>query len=144
MILKGRALLETGRPAPAKVDWKMVRSWFSKANRLDPDDAEPLMRFYESFGAQGIPATRNAVQGLVYAHGLVPQDKDLRMLLVRQLIQDSNFAGAEKTYGPIAYDPHAGKARQARLLVVARLHAKDGAGAVAELDKMAKQANDEE
>ena len=139
LILKGHSMLELGRAAPAKANWKDVRSWLTKANRLDPDDAEPLMLFYQSYRAEGIPATRNAVNGLIYAHGLVPQDSDLRMLLVRQLITDSNFAAAEKAYGPIAYDPHAGKARPARMLVVARLKAKDAPGAIAELDKMAKK-----
>ena len=144
MIIKGRALMELGKAAPKKANWKDVRSWFTKANRLDPDDAEPLMLFYQSFGAEGVPATRNAVQGLVYAHGLVPQDSDLRMMLVRQLITDSNFAGAQKVYGPIAYDPHAGKSRQGRMLVVARLQAKDAKGAIAKLDEMAAKEKSEE
>ena len=39
-------------------------------------------------------------------------------------------------YAPIAYDPHAGKARQARMLVVARLKASDAKGAIAKLDEL--------
>ena len=144
MIVNGRSLMELGKSTPKKANWKEIRSWFTKANRLDPDDAEPLMLFYESFGAEGVPATRNAVQGLTYAHGLVPQDSDLRMLLVRQLITDANFDGAQKVYGPIAYDPHAGKSRQDRMLVVARLKAKDTKGAIALLDQLAtKEEKDE-
>lgn len=144
MIAKGRAMMELGRINPSSADWKGIRSWFSKANRLDPDDAEPLMYFYESFGAQKIPPTRNAVQGLLYAHGLVPQDSDLRMLVVRQLIADSNLPGAQKVYGPIAFDPHAGKSREGRMLVLARLKAKDGKGAVAKLDELAAKDKKDE
>lgn len=140
MIYKGRALMDLGKAEPRKTDWKAVRSWFTKANRLDPDDAEPLMLFYESFGAEGVPATRNAVQGLIYAHSLVPQDSSLRMMLVRQLIMDSNFDAARRTYEPIAYDPHAGKARDERTKVIARLKAKDGKGALTLLDDLSAKA----
>jgi len=136
MIAKGQAALELAKANPKAANWKDIRSGLTRANRLDPDDAEPLMLFYQSFAAEGVPATRNAVTGLAYAHGLVPQDDEVRMLLVRQLIGDGNFASAEKMYGPIAYDPHAGKARQARMLVVARLKAKDARGAIAKLDEL--------
>ena len=139
LIYKGRALMEIGKKDRSKADWKAVRSWFSKANKLDPEDAEPLMLFYESFAAQGATPTRNAVQGLMYAHTLVPQDSSLRMLAVRQLISDGNLEGARRTYQPVAYDPHAGDARDIRLKVVERLKAKDGAGALAALDALAKE-----
>ena len=136
LIYKGRALMEIGRKDPAKTDWKAVRSWFTKANRLDPDDAEPLVRFYESFVAERVPATRNAVQGLMYAHGLVPQDYSVRMLVVRQLVVDGNFDGARRSYAPIAFNPHAGKARAERAKVIELLAAKNGTEAIALLDSI--------
>jgi len=136
MVYKGRALMELGKKDPKTADWKIVRSWFSKANRLDPDDAEPMMYFYETYLAEGIAPTANAVQGLSYAHALVPQDDDLRMLLVRQLVRDGNFNAAAKTYGPIAYDPHSGDERDQRVAVIEKLKAKDAAGASAVLDRL--------
>lgn len=143
MTAKARALMEMGKKNPANADWKDIRSWLSKANRLDPDDAEPLQLFYESFAAEGVPATRNAVQGLMYAHSVMPQVSELRMLAVRQLIIDGNLEGARRTYEPIAYDPHGGKTRDDRVAVVARLKAKDGKGALALLDTLATKEKDD-
>lgn len=143
LIVKGRAMTELGRKSPKTANWKEIRALFARANRLDPDDAEPLMLFYATYAAEGIPATRNAVTGLIYAHGLVPQDSDLRMMVVRQLIVDSNLAGAAKVYATIAYNPHAGKARDEHLKLLAKLGANDAKGALAQLDQMkAKEKKD--
>ncbi|MCL6684240.1 DUF1570 domain-containing protein [Sphingomonas alba] len=136
MIYKGRALMELGRKEPKSADWKAVRALFAKANRADPDDAEPLMLFYESYVAEGAAPSKNAVEGLKYAHSLVPQDDDLRMLLVRQLVHDSAFDAAAHMYGPVAYDPHAGDEREQRLAVMEKLKAKDGSSAITMLDQM--------
>ena len=134
MVYKGRALMELGKKDAKKADWKAVRALFAKANRLDPDDAEPLMLFHQSYVAEGVSPTNNAVQGLEYAHALVPQDDDLRMLLVRQSIHDGRFDAAVHMYGPVAYDPHAGDEREQRLKVMDRLKAKDGPVALALID----------
>jgi tetratricopeptide (TPR) repeat protein len=144
MIYKGQALMELGRKDPEKANWKDIRSWFTKANRSDPDDAEPLMLFYESFVAEGVPASRNSVEGLAYAHALVPQDKDLRMLLVRELVRAGSFEAAVRIYGPIAYDPHAGDEREKRIEVVAKLKAKDGGAALTLLDGIAEKRKKDE
>ena len=143
MIVKGRALVELGRRDRARANWKEARSWLTRANRLDPDDAAPLLYFYQSFGAEGVPATRNAVQGLIYAQALVPQDKTVRRLLVRQMIADSKLAEAGKLYESIAFDPHAGKAREQRLKVLAALRSGKAQEALAALDALAKKEEKE-
>jgi hypothetical protein len=44
--------LAMAKPGSA-ADWKSVRSWFAKANRLDTENAEPLILYYQSFVAAG-------------------------------------------------------------------------------------------
>jgi tetratricopeptide (TPR) repeat protein len=53
------ALVEEDKAAgPAQ--WAQVRKLIAAANRLDPDDPEPLMLFYRSFSAEGREPTKNA------------------------------------------------------------------------------------
>jgi hypothetical protein len=50
--IKSRAMLTLARDAGATADWEAVRRAIASANRLDPDAAEPLMLFYQSFIAR--------------------------------------------------------------------------------------------
>ncbi|MHA4750808.1 hypothetical protein ACX0FG_15925, partial [Enterococcus faecium] len=43
LITKGRALMELAAADPGEADWKTIRGLFGRANRLDTEDAEPLM-----------------------------------------------------------------------------------------------------
>lgn len=126
LLLKGQALMELGRKQPAATDWKAVRSWFTRANRLDADNAEPLLLFYQSYAAEGRAATANSIEGLLYARALVPQDDELRMVATRQLVGDGRFPEAIRTFGALAYDPHAGQSRTRRMKIMAALKAGDG------------------
>jgi tetratricopeptide (TPR) repeat protein len=134
MIMKARALLAMAEADPTKADWKATRALISKANRLDSDHAEPLVLFYRSFLEQGIKPTRNAVEGLLYAQGIVPQDTGLRMMAVRQLIDDKALAKARAMFGPIANNPHAGSSRERLQQVMQALAQGNGAQATALLD----------
>ncbi|MDQ3079781.1 MAG: hypothetical protein M3R03_07265 [Pseudomonadota bacterium] len=141
LIMKARALLAMARTDRAKADWTGLRAVIGKANKIDPDDPEPLMLFYQSYLAQGTAATRNAVDGLLYAQQLVPRDRNLRMMAVRQMIAANKLAEAELLFGPMAYDPHiSGETRDAMLKVMAALKARSGKEAVSLLDAEAKKA----
>ena len=74
MLLKGRAMMAMAKAAPATADWTAIRSVIARANRLDPENAEPLVMFYRTFVAQGVQPTKNAIDGLFYAVALAPQD----------------------------------------------------------------------
>ena len=130
MIYKSRArmkLAEGGKDAAA---WKEVRRLLAAANRLDPDDPEPLILFYNSFGAQGVPATANAVAGLNRAHELAPQDRGLSMLVARQYLVDGKPAEARAALAPLAFDPHGGEASAAVAAIIAQLDAGGAADAL--------------
>lgn len=107
-IAVGKAKLEAGRQAPAAADWANVRSWFLRANKADPENAEPLMLFYQSFVAAGAKPTANAAKGLLYAVVLAPRDEDLRLEAVRHLVVEDRLNEARIMFGPIAFYPHSG------------------------------------
>lgn len=106
LIYKGRALMAQAIADPEAADWKEVRSWFVRANRLEPEFAEPLMLYYQSFGAERVQAPDTAVDGLLYAMLLAPGDEGLRMTAVVELIQRERLAEAKAAFVPIAYNPH--------------------------------------
>lgn len=144
MTMKARALLSMARKDPAKTDWTALRALIGKVNRLDPDAAEPLLLYYQTYAAQGIAPTKNAVEGLLYAQQLVPQDDALRMVAVRQMISDSKLAEARRLFSPLANDPHvSAKNREFRTKLMALLTAGDGKGALAFLDEEKKKTEAE-
>ena len=109
LIYKGRARMELGKTNSSAVDWGRIRGWFIRANKLATENAEPLMLYYKSFTEAGQSPTANAVEALVYALDLAPQDDDLRALAVRQMIVGNRFPEAAEKFAALAYDPHASK-----------------------------------
>ena len=108
MLLKGQAIMERARKAD-RADPKTfssARQWFIKANKLDPEDPEPLMRFYMSYAFAGERPTPNAIAALHYASNLAPQDLGLRLNSAMQYLRDHRAKEARLTLSPIAFDPH--------------------------------------
>lgn len=109
-VFKARAIW--GRLAAAgnatAAQWREVQRWLMLANRIDPDDPEPLALFYRSFAPARMRMTANAVAGLLYAQELAPEDRLLRLTAGRQLLVDGNAARARAMLAPFAGDSHAG------------------------------------
>ncbi|HEX6374898.1 MAG TPA: hypothetical protein VFZ91_04180 [Allosphingosinicella sp.] len=126
LIYKARVAMARARAAGPgdAAAWKEVRRLIAQANRAEPNDPEPLILFYQSFAAQGVAPTRNAVEGLLQAYELAPQDTGLRMNVARQLLVDGKAAEARRALTPIAYDPHGGPLGQAVMAIIARLDQK--------------------
>jgi hypothetical protein len=133
------ARAEKGPPGDAAA-WKEVRRLIAQANRADPNDAEPLILFYRSFAAQGIAPTRNAVEGLLQAFELAPQDTGLRMNVARQLLVDGKAAEARAALAPIAFDPHGGALGRAVTAIIAKIDEVGAGAALAVWDTTAKEA----
>ncbi len=133
LIDKGRARMELAKVRPDS-DWNEVRRWFLKANGVDTENAEPLMLFYQSYGYSGIAPTKNAVEGLLYAVTLVPQDNGLRVNAVRQLLVDGRLTEARKLFAPLAFQPHAPERfRESNAQIMSAITAGDGKRALAVL-----------
>lgn len=139
LIYQGRALLQIGRAAPAVADWKAIRAVLGRANRLDPDDAEPLMLFYQTFRAQGIVPTANALDGLVYAQRLAPQDDGLRLLTVRALLAANKLPEARIVFAPIINDPHRSRWSDHWVAVQAAIDGGNAGGALTLLEQQERE-----
>jgi hypothetical protein len=97
--------------------WQEARSWFIRANHLEPEDGWALERFYRSFLAEGVAPTKSAVAGLEVAFAAVPQDRGLRMTLAMQYLHDGKKKDARLLLAPLAYDPHAAPDNAARRMI---------------------------
>ncbi len=106
LIFKARALTGSATAAKTTPDWTQIRALLLRANRLDPDDPEPLMRYYLTFGSARERPSPSAIKGMLYAAALVPQVKTLRFLATQQLIFDKQWDAAARMFSSIAYDPH--------------------------------------
>lgn len=142
LIAKARASMELAREEPQKANWAAIRDLILRANRHDPENAEPLMLFYESFAAQGAAPIASAVNGLLYARVLMPQDDDLRLMAARQLALDDKFAEARSALVPMAYDPHS-KHRDIAAEAVTAVSSTNRAAALAAIDKLVAKRKEE-
>jgi tetratricopeptide (TPR) repeat protein len=131
ILAKSEAMTEVAKANPKTADWEAIRSTLAAANRLDTEDAEPLVLFYRTFEAQGVHPTANAIDGLKYALVLAPQDSKLRLEYVGQMIDDGRFGEAHEALVPLAYSPHTGKAHDAVRLVLDTVDRRDKTKAVA-------------
>lgn len=109
MIWKGRALLSQAEAKAPGVTFANARGWFNRANRLDPENPEPLLYFYRTFQGSGGKPTANALAALHYAAELAPQDFALRLESARQHIAQGDVARARRMLVPVAYSPHGGR-----------------------------------
>jgi hypothetical protein len=134
LIYKGRAEMMLAQSNP-KADWDAIRHNFLAANKLDTEDPEPLLYYYESFGKSGRRPTPNAIDGLEYALLLAPQDKSLRMMVVSERINMNKFTEAREALAPLAFDPHSNDSRQFARKIMDALSAKDPKTALAAIDQ---------
>jgi len=142
LIYRARVAFERAKASSTGSDsaWKAVRRLIGQANRADPNDPEPLILYYRSFGEQGIAPTPLAVDGLLQAFALAPQDLGLRMNAARQLLVDGNAPDARRALAPIAYDPHGGALGQAVAAVIAKLDSSGAKAALEAWDNATKEA----
>lgn len=132
MVLKGRAMVARAKAAGAKGDtvFDEARAIFIAANKVDTEDPEPLMEYYNSFVEQRKHPTPNAVAALHYASNLAPQDIGLRLNSAFRYIVDNKLPEARQALIPIAYDPHGAETADLARRMLVRLDAGDAKGAL--------------
>lgn len=131
LVRKGLAQLRIaddleGAAADAKV--KQARGWIVAANKAAPEEPLPLVAFYQSQRMTG-RVSPLAVDGLIKAVALVPQDDGFRMMLVAQLAEDKRYSEAIAYLGPLAFSPHASGGQKAALKLYEELKSKRAAAA---------------
>lgn len=129
-IWGGLVAAEDRRPE----QWRQVRQSIGAANRLDPDDPEPLFAFFQSFAAAGEAATDNAMEGLLYAQSLAREDRSLRIETARQLLVRRAAGPARTMLAPLANDSHSGSLGGRIGDILALLDGEDTAAALTGLD----------
>lgn len=136
-IYKAMARMALARQAKDRTPatWGAIRKMITAANRLDPDDPEPLILFYRSYLMAGLPPTENAKKGLMYAFNLAPFDMGLRMNAAMMQLRDGKLAEAREMLRPIAYNPHGGARSTAAAAIIARIDAGNLKGIAAESDE---------
>lgn len=115
LIFKGQVAMR--RAAVAKSTdpavWREARRWFLKANAIDPNFALPFVLYHASFARAGEAPNASAIDGLVRAMDLVPQDTGLRFNVGVQLLMQGDRIGARRALAPVASNPHGGRANRA-------------------------------
>lgn len=140
----GQALIYMGRTKMAQASlakatdpkiWRDARRWFVEASRVDADDPEPKVLFHQSFVAANEKPSRNAIDALIYAQELAPQDLGLRFRVGRQHLVDGKLKEARIAIAAVAWNPHAGPLAKRASAVIAKIDAGDAAGALAAWDE---------
>ena len=129
MIYKGRAIMERAGLGEKGATFAAARSWFQKANKLDPEDPEPLMLFHRAQTRENGRPTANAIAALHYASDLAPQDLGLRVQSAYQYLLDGKLPQARKALAPVAFDPHGGSYAKVARAAIDKIDAGDGKAA---------------
>lgn len=142
LIYKGRAKMKLAKGKAEPAAWKDVRALLMKANKLDTENAEPLAEYFRSYIEAGERPTANAVEAILYAVDLAPQDDELRIDATRQLLADNRLPDAAQMFAAIAYTPHGEKeVRAENAKIMAAIKAGDRTGAITLIDAKIAEAN---
>jgi tetratricopeptide (TPR) repeat protein len=125
LVIKGMVTFDLLAKAKSKDEaaWNAARGWFLNANHVDPNAVMPLFEFYESYVAEGVAPTDNAVMALKRAEVLAPESAAIREALARQTLLGGDAHSARALLAPIAYSPHAPRAKNVPLQVIEMIDA---------------------
>jgi tetratricopeptide (TPR) repeat protein len=132
-IYKGRAQMAIARSAKSSdpAVWGEVRKTLVVANRLDPDNPQPLALFYQTFSTSAQNPTANAIAGLHRARELAPQVAELQLMAGYQYLVEAQGEPARKALARYAFKPHAEATRANAVAVLETLDREGAAGALA-------------
>lgn len=86
--------------------WAAIRRVIATANRLDPNDPEPLALYHQSYVDQGFAPTEIARDGMIRAFELAPYDRSYRLTAAQILLQDRNLPVARRLLMVLTSDRH--------------------------------------
>lgn len=135
LVYKGRAHAALAAKKVAGSSFALARDAYLAANKIDPEDPEPLFLYFQSFPAEGRAPTANAISALHYASNLSPNDDGLRFNSALAWLYDKKLAEARLDLLPVAYNPHGGEAAATARAAIDRIDVKDGKGAIAAITK---------
>ncbi|HEX8414536.1 MAG TPA: hypothetical protein VF637_11735, partial [Sphingomicrobium sp.] len=133
MVLKGRSLSERAleEDEPNRHDlFEQARRTFIAANKIDPEDPEPLFEFYRAHLYEGIRPPGNAIAAMHYASDLAPQDFGLRMNSAIAYLNEDKPGDARGALTALAYSPHGGGIGEVARRMIAQIDAGNVKGAL--------------
>lgn len=133
LLYQARARLRVlaARREPDAARWTAARRPILAVNRRQPDLAEPLWLFWQSFGMEGRRPVASAVKGLYRAQELAPQDRNVRFAAAVSRLSAGEMAEARVLLRPLAYDPHAPADNPAARMLAALEAGRSGAEVIA-------------
>jgi len=146
LVYKGNAqvaALKKGKVADA-ARWSAARAPLLAANRADTEAPQPLIAFYDSFGAAGQQPTKSAETALLYAYALAPYDTEVRVKATAVYLSQGKLPEARTALAPIAYNVESPKRAEKMQVVLAAIDGGDAKGASAALAKLLKTDEDKE
>lgn len=110
LMLRASAQMEALRAAgnDSEEAWQEAREHLLEANRRDPNDAQVLLAYYQSFSSERQVPPAHAQNSLVRAMNLVPQDGYLRYLVAADFEARDMIEEAITIIRPVASSAHAG------------------------------------
>lgn len=128
-LRKAQALIGLAEAAPDAEKAalaKDARKWALKANASNPPAHEPLLYYYQSFGAEGKRAPDDAVASLEQVVATIPQIDAPRLMLAAELITRREYPLARKILKPLAYSPHESPDQAAAQAMLAKIDVAEG------------------
>lgn len=98
---------------------RAIRAPLFAANRLDPDDALPMLMLYRSYLDLGQTPPESARKAILYAQKLAPEAPDLRMLAAAEYVSFGNREAARALVAPLAFNAHGGGGEGVQALMAA-------------------------
>lgn len=140
MVYKGRVYAKRAKAQNDPALWKEARRWFLKANKVNADMPLPFVLYYDTYVASGAAAPDAALNGLLRATVLVPQDSSINMRIGYALIQKGDLKGARTILAPVGFNPEGGEDNPAKKIIAAIDEGKSAAdiAALAKKEKLDK------
>ena len=107
MLYKAQILMEKGKTN--KASYAAARPWLAKARNADPANPAPLYFNYMSYYQAGEAIPENVIIGLEQAYDQARYDGEVRLVLVRQLLNEKKGDLARGLLIPLALEPHGSK-----------------------------------
>jgi tetratricopeptide (TPR) repeat protein len=138
LLYKGMALQALAEKAKStdSAQWQTIRRWYAAANKIDPEDPQPLINYYQTYEAQKIAPPKVAEDGLIYAFALAPHDLGLRLDAAKVFLRRGDAEKARRALVPVAFSEKTGPTLSAILReTVATLDKSGPAAALADYEK---------
>jgi tetratricopeptide (TPR) repeat protein len=120
--------------------WNAVRSWYLKANHIDPNAVMPLFLYYSSFVETKATPPPAAVRAIMRAEVLAPESGQIRLALARQLLLTDDARSARLLLQPIAFAPHSARNENVAREIIDLIDA----GKIAEAKALMTKGEDED